>query len=128
MEQDCQAVPYAIICYTRRSTCMPPTHQPACTITIKGDPPPLLLSAELLQVSDFNLSRLMEESQEASSMAAGNPRWLAPEVLEGRGATLAAVSLGLPTSLQRACTLVTVAGAGTLNRSELDANPCAKLF
>jgi hypothetical protein len=73
---------------------MPPAHRPACTITIKGDPPPLLLLAELLQVSDFNLSRLMEESQAASSMAAGNPRWLAPEVLEGRGATLAAVSLG----------------------------------
>ena len=36
---------------------------------------------------DFNLSRVMEESAVLSSMAATNPRWLAPEILAGRGYT-----------------------------------------
>ena len=36
---------------------------------------------------DFNLSRVMEESAVLSSMAATNPRWLAPEILGGRGYT-----------------------------------------
>ena len=36
---------------------------------------------------DFNLSRVMEESAILSSMAASNPRWLAPEILSGRGYT-----------------------------------------
>lgn len=40
-----------------------------------------------LQVCDFNLSRVMEESAILSSMAASNPRWLAPEILSGRGYT-----------------------------------------
>ena len=39
------------------------------------------------QVCDFNLSRVMEEDAVLSSMAATNPRWLAPEILEGRGCT-----------------------------------------
>ena len=39
------------------------------------------------QVCDFNLSRVMEESAVLSSMAATNPRWLAPEILGGRGYT-----------------------------------------
>ena len=39
------------------------------------------------QVCDFNLSRVMEESAVLSSMAATNPRWLAPEILAGRGYT-----------------------------------------
>ena len=41
----------------------------------------------LAQVCDFNLSRVMEESAILSSMAASNPRWLAPEILSGRGYT-----------------------------------------
>jgi hypothetical protein len=45
------------------------------------------------QVSDFNLSRIMDlESAVASSVAATNPRWLAPEVINGQGATFASVS------------------------------------
>ncbi len=40
-----------------------------------------------MQVCDFNLSRVMEESAILSSMAATNPRWLAPEILAGRGYT-----------------------------------------
>ena len=38
---------------------------------------------------DFNLSRVMEQTGAAvlSSMAASNPRWLAPEILGGRGYT-----------------------------------------
>lgn len=39
------------------------------------------------QVCDFNLSRVMEETAVLSSMAATNPRWLAPEILAGRGYT-----------------------------------------
>ena len=38
-----------------------------------------------LQVCDFNLSRVMEETVVLSSMAASNPRWLAPEILGGKG-------------------------------------------
>lgn len=45
------------------------------------------LSQSVLQVGDFNLSRVMEESAILSSMAASNPRWLAPEILSGRGYT-----------------------------------------
>ncbi|KAA6426630.1 MAG: kinase [Trebouxia sp. A1-2] len=40
-----------------------------------------------IKVCDFNLSRVMEESAILSSMAASNPRWLAPEILSGRGYT-----------------------------------------
>ena len=40
-----------------------------------------------LQVCDFNLSRVMEESAVLSSVAASNPRWLAPEILSGNGYT-----------------------------------------
>ena len=40
-----------------------------------------------MQVCDFNLSRVLEESAILSSMAASNPRWLAPEILSGRGYT-----------------------------------------
>ncbi|CAL5228984.1 g12220 [Coccomyxa viridis] len=40
-----------------------------------------------VKVCDFNLSRVMEESAVLSSMAATNPRWLAPEILAGRGYT-----------------------------------------
>ncbi|KAA6428246.1 MAG: PAS domain-containing tyrosine kinase [Trebouxia sp. A1-2] len=36
-----------------------------------------------VKVSDFNLSRVMEASSMASSIAATNPRWVAPEVLAG---------------------------------------------
>ncbi|KAL4448214.1 hypothetical protein ABPG75_005433 [Micractinium tetrahymenae] len=42
-------------------------------------------------VTDFNLSRLLEDSLDSrsSSMAAMNPRWLAPEVMKGGHATKA---------------------------------------
>ncbi|KAK9830425.1 hypothetical protein WJX72_011709 [[Myrmecia] bisecta] len=40
-----------------------------------------------VKVCDFNLSRVMEEAVVLSSMAASNPRWLAPEILSGRGYT-----------------------------------------
>lgn len=43
-----------------------------------------------LQVCDFNLSRVMEESVVLSSMVASNPRWLAPEILAGLPYTVAA--------------------------------------
>jgi len=40
-----------------------------------------------VKVCDFNLSRVLEESAVVSSLAASNPRWLAPEILSGRGYT-----------------------------------------
>jgi serine/threonine protein kinase len=40
-----------------------------------------------VKVSDFNLSKLMEENSVMSSMAATNPRWLAPEILAGQPAS-----------------------------------------
>lgn len=40
-----------------------------------------------VKVCDFNLSRVLEESAVVSSLAASNPRWLAPEILGGRGYT-----------------------------------------
>ncbi len=42
-----------------------------------------------VQVTDFNLSRIVEDTQGGSSMAAMNPRWLAPEVMQGERATQA---------------------------------------
>ena len=42
-----------------------------------------------VKVSDFNLSKLLEEGTAMSSMAATNPRWLAPEILAGNAATFA---------------------------------------
>jgi len=41
------------------------------------------------KVSDFNLSKLMDGQSVMSSMAATNPRWLAPEILTGNNATFA---------------------------------------
>ncbi len=43
------------------------------------------------QVADFNLSKLMEEGPGGSSLSATNPRWLAPEVLQGERHTFASV-------------------------------------
>jgi serine/threonine protein kinase len=40
-------------------------------------------------VCDFNLSRVLEEAVVLSSVAATNPRWLAPEILSGKGYTFA---------------------------------------
>lgn len=42
-----------------------------------------------VKVSDFNLSKLLDDSTVMSSMAATNPRWLAPEILGGNNATFA---------------------------------------
>jgi len=40
-----------------------------------------------VKVSDFNLSRLLEESTGSSTLASMNPRWLAPELLTGDSAS-----------------------------------------
>lgn len=40
-----------------------------------------------LKVSDFNLSKLVGDETVMSSMAATNPRWLAPEILGGNNAS-----------------------------------------
>ena len=43
-----------------------------------------------VKVSDFNLSKLMDPDEvQMSSLAATNPRWLAPEILAGGSATFA---------------------------------------
>ncbi|PSC74168.1 Serine threonine-kinase CTR1 [Micractinium conductrix] len=41
------------------------------------------------KVADFNLSRILEDSSRSSSLAAMNPRWLAPEVMQGEHASMA---------------------------------------
>ena len=42
-----------------------------------------------VKVCDFNMSRIMEESGQASSLAGTNPRWLAPELMAGESASIA---------------------------------------
>ena len=37
--------------------------------------------------SDFNLSKIMEDNAVMSSVAATNPRWLSPEILDGKKAS-----------------------------------------
>ena len=41
------------------------------------------------KVSDFNLSKIMQDATKSTSLAAMNPRWLAPEILMGQNATKA---------------------------------------
>lgn len=36
---------------------------------------------------DFNLSKIMEDNAVMSSVAATNPRWLSPEILDGKKAS-----------------------------------------
>jgi serine/threonine protein kinase len=43
----------------------------------------LVTSAWTCKVSDFNLSKIMEESTRSTSLQAMNPRWLAPQLLQG---------------------------------------------
>ena len=50
----------------------------------------LVTAAWACKVSDFNLSKLLQETQRSTSMQAMNPRWLAPEILKGEPATLEA--------------------------------------
>lgn len=51
--------------------------------------PNILISASwTAKVTDFNLSKILEEDARNSSAAAMNPRWLAPEVLDGQPASL----------------------------------------
>ncbi|KAL4855140.1 Glutamate synthase [NADH] [Chlorella vulgaris] len=53
--------------------------------------PNLLVSEHWqVKVTDFNLSRILEDSPLTSSFAAMNPRWLAPEVIRGERASPAA--------------------------------------
>lgn len=47
----------------------------------------LVTGSWTVKVCDFNLSKIMEDSMRSTSMQAMNPRWLAPEVLEGRPTT-----------------------------------------
>ena len=49
----------------------------------------LVTASWKLKVSDFNLSKIMEDTTRSTSLQAMNPRWLAPEVLGGAAATLA---------------------------------------
>lgn len=73
---------------------------PRCAITSSAANPDSSLEPQphlvwfflfLLQVSDFNLSRFVEDhlGSRSSSAAATNPRWLPPEVLKGQRATAA---------------------------------------
>lgn len=82
-----------------RHTLLPSTQPPPtpCSYLHSCAPPIIhrdLKSANLLvdkhwrvRVCDFNLSRVMEDQAVLSSVAATNPRWLAPEILSGKGYT-----------------------------------------
>ena len=48
-----------------------------------------LLLGTVVQLTDFNLSRILDDSMRSSSLAAMNPRWLAPELLNGGHASKA---------------------------------------
>ena len=48
----------------------------------------LVTASWTCKVSDFNLSKIMEDSTRSTSLQAMNPRWLAPEVLNGGVASL----------------------------------------
>ncbi len=63
----------------------PPTTDPTPSPTT---PPPPLLPHK--QVADFNLSKVMEGSMASTVGGANNPRWMAPELLDGDPATPAA--------------------------------------
>ncbi len=49
----------------------------------------LLDSRGRAKSSDFNLSKILDESMNNSSIAAMNPRWLAPELFDGAKPTMA---------------------------------------
>lgn len=49
----------------------------------------LLDSKGTAKISDFNLSKILDDSMNNSSMAAMNPRWLAPELFDGARPTKA---------------------------------------
>jgi len=52
--------------------------------------PNILISASwTAKITDFNLSKILEGTGQASSHAAMNPRWLAPEILDGTPASFA---------------------------------------
>jgi serine/threonine protein kinase len=42
-----------------------------------------------IKISDFNLSKILDNSTKSSSVAAMNPRWLPPELLDGERGTQA---------------------------------------
>jgi serine/threonine protein kinase len=49
----------------------------------------LITQAWTCKVADFNLSKVIEQTSRSTSLQAMNPRWLAPEVLEGGQASMA---------------------------------------
>lgn len=49
----------------------------------------LVTASWVVKISDFNLSKILEETTKTTSAQAMNPRWLAPEVLQGIPASLA---------------------------------------
>ena len=68
-----------------------------------------------VKVCDFNLSKLMEENSVMSSMAATNPRWLAPEILAGSSASFSSdvYAFGCaPPLLARSACMENVVGEG----------------
>ena len=67
--------------------CGPDVLPSALYFSPSAHPPPW--PPEQVRVCDFNLSRAMEDNAVLSSMAATNPRWLAPEILSGKGYTFA---------------------------------------
>ncbi len=89
----------AVCCVLPSTLLANPVHAVCRTACLSTPPYPRKAShlpqlLKLCQVTDFGLSRCLEECAEAggagsSSLAATNPRWLAPELLVGKPATLA---------------------------------------
>ncbi|KAL4444201.1 hypothetical protein ABPG75_011938 [Micractinium tetrahymenae] len=66
-----------------------------------------------VKVTDFNLSKFMSDSARNSSSAAMNPRWLAPEVMKGEGATRASDVFSFAVASAVRCCATSAAAAPT---------------
>ncbi|KDD73320.1 protein tyrosine kinase [Helicosporidium sp. ATCC 50920] len=65
------------------------SHSPAIVHRDLKSPNLLVDKHWRVKISDFNLSKLLDDSPVMSSLAATNPRWLAPEILTGHPAAFA---------------------------------------
>lgn len=48
----------------------------------------LIDDADTAKLSDFNLSKYIDNSMNSASLQGDNPRWLAPEIIRGSAATM----------------------------------------
>ena len=82
---------FALRLLPRRPRSNTPRHPPCCP-TLAPHLPSIIHSWSQSRTHptippDFNLSKLMEDNAVMSSVAATNPRWLSPEILDGKKAS-----------------------------------------